>query len=93
LGLFVNGAAVAEIAPETLNDPVTGSFPSLPWVIELRSPSGRPLLSVTVPSADGRMDLHPIAALSCGLIEMAIVGNLPVSEPAFSGPPGPSPCD
>jgi hypothetical protein len=93
VALVVNGSAVAVIPAEGLADPVASPFPDRPWVIELRSPSGGVLLAVDVPSGPITGGIWPIAALQCGRIEVAIAGQLPISEPAYSAAAGPSPCD
>ena len=82
--LLVNGTVVGTFSPGAERDPIPAQdLPALPWRVAARSPSGRPLASVTMHSGDAsetqgygvRVDL------SCGRLDI------------WSGPPmiGPAP--
>jgi hypothetical protein len=89
LAVVVNGGQLAVIPPHTLQSPVTATFPPRPWSIEVRSPSGRPLL--TLDYADSTVAKVARADLSCGRVDLWVGGGPPGGGPAFM--PGPSPCD
>ena len=93
--LVVNDTVVAVVPPnDGLSDIAAAKLPALPWSVEVRSPTGRALVSMTVsPGAVWRMDLGGGASqlsgagnrvdLSCGRIDVW-------SGPPMSGPvPGP----
>jgi len=94
LTLVVNGSAIAVIPAESLADPVASPLPARPWTIQLQSPSGRPLVTLDVPSGDITAGLYGEPnVLACGNIFLAVAGQLPISEPAFTSLPGQLPCD
>ena len=92
VSLVVNGAVVDEIGPhDTRSDIPASKLPPLPWSVEVRSPSGRMLVSLDVRDGDVASFSEPGGGagvrgdaqrvdLSCGRIDV------------WSGPPmaGPS---
>lgn len=96
LMLFVNGASVKELQPGTQVEIEASALPPLPWDAEVRLPSGRPLVKLTVRSGDvieasgfqkgdgARVDL------SCGRIDLW--SGPPLLGPA-PGPGTPGDCD
>ena len=71
--LDVNGLVLATIPPGGTADPIAATLPPRPWSIELRSPGGRILTTLTVAASD------PIGAtlgraarvdLSCGRLDV-----------------------
>jgi hypothetical protein len=50
--LVVNGAVVETVPAGGYEDPIKGDLPKLPWDVEVRSPSGRVLSSMTVHAGD-----------------------------------------
>jgi hypothetical protein len=87
LVLAVNGIAVKDLQPGDQVEISADALPALPWAAEVRLPTGRPLLSLTVRFGDvdrGQVSLKGDAArvdLSCGRVDL------------WSGPPllGPAP--
>jgi hypothetical protein len=76
--LLVNGTVLEVLAAGGHQDPVPVNLPSLPWRVEVRSPSGR-LLSTLSISADTYVDRYAGVGvrtdLSCGRLDV------------WSGPP------
>jgi hypothetical protein len=99
VGLMVNGSLIASLEPNTClgcgqDDGVPASLlPPLPWHAEVRSPSGRVLVSLTV--RDGDVDYESSSDkgdasrvdLSCGQIDLWS-GPPILGGPAGSGTPG-----
>jgi hypothetical protein len=87
LVLVVNGSPVKELQPGDQADVPASALPALPWTAEVRLPTGRSLLSLTIHAGDvvlGPSSEKGDAArvdLSCGRIDL------------WSGPPlgGPAP--
>lgn len=91
--LVISGTVVETIAPLTQQAPVSASLPPLPWAIELRSPSGRVLLTDTFTSAnyvDAYVGWGSRSDTACGRLDLWI-GGQPPSGPGWM--PGPSPCN
>jgi hypothetical protein len=92
--LVVNGSAVAVIPPGEVADPVPSPLPVRPWVIQLKSPSGNLLQSVSVPSGDIAVGMFPDPPnLACGLLYLVVAGQLPAGGPAFTPLASAQPCD
>ena len=99
VSLVVNGALIAKVDPATClgcsaDDAVPASLlPPLPWQAEVRSPTGRVLVSLTV--HEGDVDYEASSAkgdasrvvLSCGRIDLWSGPPL-VGGPAGSGASG-----
>lgn len=95
LTLLVNGATVASLDP--MSGPVAipaTSLPSLPWLVEVRSSTGRRILELAVEAQNitrttgpgGQVEMHGAAAraeLSCGVVDLW------VGPPLAGPPPGP----
>ena len=92
--LVVNGSVVRTLAPDSEADAIPASAPSdLPWAIEVHSPGGRVLTSLTIHAGDvwqenfsngdseGKGDGVRVG-LSCGMIQ--IWSGFPLAGP----PPG-----
>jgi hypothetical protein len=90
--LVVNGTAVATVEPHSDDAIAAPDLPPLPWVVDVRSPSGRLLTSMVVHPGDVRATSLPSGGhdsqgvgirvdLSCGRLDV------------WSGPPllGPMP--
>jgi hypothetical protein len=92
--LVVNGSVIAVIPAEGLADPMASPLPARPWAIELQSPSGRSLVTLSVPAGDITVGLYGRPEnVACGWIFLAVAGPLPVSEPSFGAIPGAISCD
>lgn len=93
--LFVNGSKIADVAPTTQSTFPAKDLPPLPWAAELRLPTGRSLLALTVKSGSvvrlesGTGSVGTRVDLSCGRIELWAV--LPLGGPA-PGPGRPGDC-
>jgi hypothetical protein len=87
LELVVNGAPVAELAAASQQELTAGKLPALPWRVEIRLPTGRRLLELTIGSgsvtrtATGSVSPGARADLSCGRIEIwsgyPLIGPVP----------------
>lgn len=93
LELFVNGGKVANVPAQTQLTVQAKDLQPLPWAAELRLPTGRTLVSLTVRSGDvvrraeGSQAVGNRVDLSCGRIELWAV--IPLGGPApGSGKPG-----
>ena len=91
--VVVNGEIVMHLQPGQEADMAATDLPKLPWMAEVRLPTGRSLLSLTVRPGDvvrGPSTLKGAAArvdLSCGRIDLW--SGLPLLGPApASGTPG-----
>ena len=89
LTLVVNGVVLETVPPGVSQDPVPVAMPSLPWQVEVRSPSGRLLTSLTVTASthvDATTGVDTGVFLPCGLIDLwsGPVPTGPVPRP--SGP-------
>jgi len=95
LELFVNGGKVADVAAAAQLTIQARDLQPLPWTAELRLPTGRTLLTLTVKSGDvvrtetGSRSVGARADLSCGRIELYAV--FPLGGPA-PGPGRPGDC-
>jgi predicted small lipoprotein YifL len=89
LELFVNGSKIGDVAATTQSTIAARDLPPFPWAAELRLPTGRTLLSLTITSgsvvrtASGSQGVGTRVDLSCGRIELWAV--IPLGGP----PPGP----
>ena len=92
--LVVNGAVVGTFAPGARSDPIAASLPGLPWAVQVRSPSGRLLTSMTVRVGDVWQTTGPDGGvtmkgdgmrvdLSCGRLDIWS------GPPMLGPPPGP----
>jgi hypothetical protein len=94
--LFVTGVRVRDVAPGAIVELPASALPSLPWHAEVRLPTGRLLVSLTINAGDviqGPSSAKGDAArvdLSCGRID--IWSGPPLLGPA-SGPGTPGDCD
>jgi hypothetical protein len=81
LSLVVNGTVVRQVEPGQAPVLTAGQLPALPWSVEVRSPSGRVLVGMTVRSGDvwtrdnpdGSSEAKAAGArvdLSCGRIDL-----------------------
>ena len=93
LELFVNGGKIADVSAKSQPTFKAQDLPPLPWTAELRLPTGRTLLTLTVTSgsvvrtANGSQGVGTRIDLSCGRIELYAV--VPLGGPAQgSGRPG-----
>lgn len=93
LELFVGGGKVADVPAKTQLTLQAKDLPPLPWAAELRLPTDRLLLSLTVTSksvvrrAEGSQAVGNRVDLSCGRIELYAV--IPLGGPApGAGRPG-----
>ena len=93
LEMFVNGGKIADVAPRSAPTFAAAKLPPLPWAVDLRLPTGRVLVSLTVTSgsvvrtASGSQGFGSRVDLSCGRIELYAV--LPLGGPApGAGTPG-----
>lgn len=87
LELVVNGAPVAELAAASQQEFTAVKLPALPWHVEIRVPTGRRLLELTIGSgsvtrtATGSVSPGARADLSCGRIEIwsgyPLIGPVP----------------
>jgi hypothetical protein len=95
LELFVNDGKVADVGPTTQSTIEASDLPPLPWTAELRLPTGRALVTLTVTSgsvvrrAEGSQGVGNRADLSCGRVELYAV--IPLGGPA-PGPGRPGDC-
>jgi len=91
VALVVNGTIIAQVAAKDGAELTAAQLPPLPWTVEVRSPSGRLLVGMTVragdlwsaPIANGGTAESGAAArvdLSCGRIDIS-------SGPRMYGPP------
>ena len=89
LELFVNGGKVADVPAKSQLTMQAKDLQPLPWAAELRLPTGRSLLSLTIVSRSvvrlesGSGSVGTRVDLSCGRIELWAV--IPLGGP----PPGP----
>jgi hypothetical protein len=96
LDLFVNGSKVADLGPTSLRDIRAGQLPPLPWDAQVRLPTGRLLLELTIRSgsfvrnANGGTGPGTRVDLSCGRIDLW--SGFPLMGPA-PGPGVPGDCD
>jgi hypothetical protein len=88
--LVVNGIVLEIVAPGDRQDPMAGTLPARPWVIETRSPAGRVLSTLAVAANDpiGSTSGKAVRVdLSCGRLD--VWSGPPLLGPAFiPGPPG-----
>ena len=93
VSLVVNGTSIAVVQPQDgINDMPAAQLPALPWAVEIRSPTGRVLVSMAVHpgdvwnrrNADGTGEAKGDGArvdLSCGRIDVwsgiAMLGPVP----------------
>jgi hypothetical protein len=81
VSLVVNGTAVRQVDPGQAPVLTAAQLPALPWAVEVRSPSGRVLVGMTVrpgdvwtrQNADGSSEAKAAGArvdLSCGRIDI-----------------------
>jgi hypothetical protein len=95
LELFVNGGKIADVGPTTSLTIQAKDLPSMPWAAELRLPTGRTLVDLTVTSGSvvrretGSQGAGNRVDLSCGRIELYAVIPLGGPEP---GPGRPGDC-
>ena len=102
VGAFkINGNTLATYRPGTGSEAIAAAaLPALPWVVEVRSPSGRMLVSMTVRAGDVQQILNADGSvtysgdamrvdLSCGRID--IWSGPPMAGPA-PGPGSPGDC-
>jgi hypothetical protein len=95
LELFVNGGKIADVSPMSDLTMAAKDLPPLPWAAELRLPTGRTLVGVTVTSGSvvrretGSTGVGNRVDLSCGRIELYAV--IPLGGPA-PGPGRPGDC-
>ncbi|HUQ43764.1 MAG TPA: hypothetical protein VM451_05040 [Candidatus Limnocylindria bacterium] len=95
LELFVNGGKIADVGSKSSPMFKAQDLPPLPWAAELRLPSGRTLLSLTILSgsvvrtANGSQSPGTRIDLSCGRIELWAL--YPLLGPA-PGPGRPGDC-
>lgn len=88
LELFINGGKIADVAAGTAPVFQAKDLPPLPWTADLRLPTGRTLLSLTITSGSvvrtetGSQAVGTRVDLSCGRIELWAV--IPLGGP----PPG-----
>ncbi len=92
VSLVVNGTVIEILAPETGERAIhMSSLPSLPWVVEARTPSGRVLATMTVPlRGDGTQpgSWEAGADLSCGQLYLWTGAQEPSWPAPGSGSPG-----
>ena len=93
LELYVNGSKIADVAAKSSPTFRSQDLPPLPWAADLRLPTGRILLSLTVTSgsvvrlANGSQSPGSRVDLSCGRIELWAI--YPLGGPApGAGHPG-----
>ena len=93
LELFVNDGKVADVPATTAITIPAADLQPLPWAVELRLPTGRALVTLTVTSgsvvrrAEGSTGVGNRADLSCGRVELYAV--IPLGGPApGAGRPG-----
>jgi hypothetical protein len=87
--LVVNDAVIETVAPGDRQDPITATLPAPPWRIELRSPAGLVLSTLTVSQGDyisNSTGRAVRADLSCGRLDLW--SGPPLAGPTFI--PGPS---
>lgn len=95
LELFVNGGKVANVPAQTQVTIQSKDLQPLPWAAELRLPTGRTLVALTVTSGSvvrtdtGSQGVGNRVDLSCGRIELWAV--IPLGGPA-PGPGTPGDC-
>ena len=95
LELYVNGGKIADVAAKSGPTFKAQDLPPLPWAAELRLPTGRTLLTLTVTSgsvvrtANGSRSPGSRVDLSCGRIELFAI--YPLLGPA-PGPGRPGDC-
>lgn len=93
LELYVNGGKIADVGAKSEPTFKAQDLPPLPWAAELRLPTGRTLLALTVTSgsvvrtANGSQSPGIRVDLSCGRIELFAVYPL-LGPVAGSGHPG-----
>jgi hypothetical protein len=94
--LVVNGQAIETVHPGVQVDPIPPSeLPTLPWMVEARSPSGRVLSSMAVRQGDVTRTANGIRGdavrvdLSCGRLD--VWAGPPLLGPA-PGPGRPGDC-
>ncbi len=99
VSLVVNGTDVAVVQPQDgINEMPAAQLPPLPWAVEIRSPSGRVLVSAAVHAgdvwqlhdADGSTEAESAGArvdLSCGRIDVWS-GMQPIASRSRPGRPG-----
>ena len=93
LELYVNGGKIADVAAKSSPVFKAQDLPPLPWTADLRLPSGRTLLTLTVTSgsvvrlANGSQSPGTRVDLSCGRIELWAIYPLLGPAPG-SGRPG-----
>lgn len=96
LDLFVNDGRVAVLAAASAKDIAAGLLPSLPWNAEVRLPTGRLLLQLTINSgsfvrtANGGFSPGARVDLSCGRIDLW--SGFPLMGP-MPGPGVPGDCN
>ena len=93
LELYVNGGKIADVAATTSSTFKAQDLPPLPWQAELRLPTGRTLVSLTVTAgsvvrtANGSQSVGARVDLSCGRIELYVIYPL-LGPPPGNGHPG-----
>jgi hypothetical protein len=96
LELFVDGTKVADVVPTSEHELSAAQLPALPWVAQVRLPTGGLLLELTVRSgsfvrnANGGVSPGARVDLSCGRIDLW--SGFPLIGPA-PGPGVPGDCD
>jgi hypothetical protein len=96
LELFVNDGRVAVLDPASSKDVPAGQLPAMPWAAQVRLPTGRVLLELTIRSgsftrnANGGSGPGTRVDLSCGRIDLW--SGFPLMGP-IPGPGVPSDCD
>ncbi|MGD0862224.1 MAG: hypothetical protein ABSA21_05625 [Candidatus Limnocylindrales bacterium] len=98
VSLVVNGTVVETFAPHSADDAIhMSALPSLPWVVEARTASGRVLLTMTAGPGDvqtqpgnGAMSYGKEAGaeLSCGQLYLWTGTSEPIWPAPGSGSPG-----
>jgi hypothetical protein len=97
VSLVVNGSVVETVPPGGHEDPIKAKLPALPWNVQMRSPSGRVLSTLSVHAGDvwqtalpnGGLQMKGDAVrvdLSCGRLD--VWSGPPLLGPTFI--PGPS---
>jgi hypothetical protein len=99
--LVVDGQTIQTVEPHTRTEVPASRLPPLPWAAEVRLPTGRSLVSVTVNAGDVRSTTTPNGGteqrgvgarvdLSCGRIDLY---SGPVMMGPAPGPGSPGDCD
>jgi hypothetical protein len=90
VAVHVNGAWVGTYAPGALTEVAIGGHGGPPYVVEVRSPTGNLLASITISAqeaqeaAAGEMSMGTTAGLPCGAIHLTYgsPAEMPQADPA-----------